>query len=325
VKDFPKPNVFISRCIEFEACRWNGAVISSLPVRRLKDHVNVITLCPEKEAGLGVPRKPVRLVKDGRDIRVVQSESGADVTAAMQSLVMRFLDELEEPDGFILKDRSPSCGPRDVKVYPSHGKVQALPEKGQGLFARAVMERYSHLALENEGRLLNFRLREHFLTGIFTRAAFRTAKREGRVKDLVDFHARNKLLFMACNQSVMRVMGRITANRDGLAAGDIFAAYEQQLHRLLNSVPRAGSHVNVLMHAMGYFSKIINAREKAWLLDLFELYRSGKRPLSACQAALGSLIVRHGVEYLEQQTYFHPYPEDLMDLADSGGGEAERR
>jgi uncharacterized protein YbgA (DUF1722 family) len=226
-------------------------------------------------------------------------------------------------DGFILKDRSPSCGVKDVKIYPSHGKVQALPEKGAGLFAKAVMERYAHLAVENEGRLLNFRLREHFLMGIFTRAAFRAAKRKGDMGSLVEFHASNKLLFLACNQSVMRILGGITAHHKKNSMPQVYSDYERHLHRLLSSVPRRGSHVNVLMHAMGYFSKIIDSRQKAWILDMFELYRNGKRPLSACQTALGSLILQHDIEYLGKQTYFSPYPLELMELSDSGGGEVE--
>ena len=60
---FVKPVVFISKCIEFESCRWNGMVISSPFVKSLLPHVEAIALCPEVEIGLGVPRKSIRMVQ----------------------------------------------------------------------------------------------------------------------------------------------------------------------------------------------------------------------------------------------------------------------
>jgi uncharacterized protein YbbK (DUF523 family) len=60
--EFTKPNILISKCIEIENCRYNGQIISSEFVKSLKPFVNLISVCPEVEIGLGVPREPIRIV-----------------------------------------------------------------------------------------------------------------------------------------------------------------------------------------------------------------------------------------------------------------------
>ena len=60
--------------------------------------------------------------------------------------------------------------------------------------------------------------------------------------------------------------------------------------------------------------------EKAHFLDLLELYRDAKIPLSAAVAIIRSWIARFDTDYLEDQTYFQPYPLELVEIFDSGKG-----
>ena len=71
---------------------------------------------------------------------------------------------------------------------------------------------------------------------------------------------------------------------------------------------------------MGYFSKEISSNEKAFILDSMEKYRAGRVPLSVPLNVLRSLIVRFEQDYLMQQTFFEPYPEELVEITDSGKG-----
>ena len=68
--------------------------------------------------------------------------------------------------------------------------------KDAGLLAAEVLKRFSGLAIEDEGRLTNFRIREHFLTKIFLFAKFRKVKKSHSVSTLVKFHTHNKFLYM---------------------------------------------------------------------------------------------------------------------------------
>jgi uncharacterized protein YbgA (DUF1722 family)/uncharacterized protein YbbK (DUF523 family) len=315
-----RPRVVISKCIEFDACRWNGLTIHSPFVQKLTSLVDVIPVCPEVEIGLGVPRKPIRLVQQKDLLRLLQSETGSDLTEKMKLFAESFLSSLQEIDGFILKDRSPSCGYKDVKIYPAPGKVSPVAGNGSGFFGTAVMARFPLLAIENEGRLRNFSLREHFLTRLFLLASFREFKTQASLAGLIEFQAQNKLLLMAYNQSILRKLGRVVAATRTHTLAEKLPEYESLLRRAIARAPRYTSNINVLMHGLGYFSKKLSAGEKSFFLQTLEKYRQKKVPLGTCIALLNSWIIRYHEAYLARQTFFSPYPEALIEITDSGKG-----
>jgi len=225
-------------------------------------------------------------------------------------------------DGFILKSQSPSCGLFQTKHYQSAKKGAPKLQVGTGLFGRAVVNTFPNKAIETEGRLTNFRIREHWLIKLYTSADFHNLKSNKSHNALVNFHTKNKFLFMAYNQNVMREMGRIVANPQNLGFEEIIASYEQFLNQLLLNPPKYTAHINVLMHALGHFKNLLSGEEKAFFLDELEKYRTGWVPLFLLQNLLNSWIIRFDENYLKNQTYFNPYPEELMnfDLKDTWRG-----
>jgi uncharacterized protein YbgA (DUF1722 family)/uncharacterized protein YbbK (DUF523 family) len=317
--NFPKPRIVVSRCLEFESCRYNGTMMPSEVVRTLKPLVEFLTVCPEVAIGLGVPRDPIRIVRGDDGPSLVQPATGRDLTAKMRGFADSFLASLPEVDGFILKFRSPSCGLKDVKIYAGPD-ARGTSGKGPGFFGAAVLERSGDLAVEDEGRLTNFRIREHFLTGVFTFARFRECAAAGSMRSLVEFQARNKLLLMAYNQKEMRLMGRLVANLEKRPARQVLAEYGDHLRAALAAPPRYTSSINVLMHALGYFSEGLSREEKAFFLASLEDYRRQRVPLSVPVGIVKSYIVRFGEDYLAQQSFFQPYPDKLVEITDSGKG-----
>ncbi|MBI4398245.1 MAG: DUF523 domain-containing protein [Candidatus Omnitrophica bacterium] len=160
MRKFEKPVVVLSKCLEFEACRYNGQVIPDSFIKKLIPHVDFMPVCPEVEIGLGTPRAPIRLVEEKEKIHLMQSGTLADVTHRMTSFSKKYLDSLKDVDGFILKSRSPSCGLKEVSVYRSLEKSASIGKR-TGLFAEAVLNAFPGLAIEDEGRLLNLKIREH--------------------------------------------------------------------------------------------------------------------------------------------------------------------
>lgn len=313
------PRVVFSRCLGFEACRYNGQAIHDPIVESIVPYIEPITVCPEMAVGLGVPRKPVRLVEEKEQVFLLQPETGQDVTEAMSAFTERFLDELSDVDGFILKYRSPSCGLSQVRVYNSRAP-RAGHRKGMGAFGGRVMERFADLAVEDEGRLQSFDIRQHFLTKLFSLARFRGAVAAGRMRDLVAFHARHKLLLMAYNQTAMREMGRIVANQNRLPLEAIVRAYQEGLRAALAKAPRRTSAINVLLHGFGYVSDRLSPSEKAFFLETLEHYRARQVPLSVPTSLVRAWIIRFGVDYLLDQVYFEPFPQELVTVLDSGKG-----
>ncbi|MFC1729646.1 YbgA family protein [candidate division KSB1 bacterium] len=306
-----KPNIVVSKCLEFEACRYNGQRIPDGFIRRIAPYVNFIKVCPELEIGLGAPREPVRLVKKSDRISLVQLTTERDVTADMNAFTEQFLGNLENIDGFILKYRSPSCGMREVKLYPGTHKVQPSG-KGSGLFGGEVIKRYQYLAVEDEARLNNPRISEHFLTKLFLRVRFRHVKNSGKMKDLVAFHSAGKFLLMAYNKKELTMLGRIVANPDKRSFAEVISDYEEHLSNAFVKAPRYTSMINTFQHALGYFKKYLSSEEKTHFLRMLDNYRSGIMPASALISLLRSWIIRFKTEYLAMQTFFVPFPEILM-------------
>jgi len=129
----------------------------------LGKYVEWVPVCPEVEVGMGTPREPLQLVRDGERTRMVTTETGIDYTDRMNQWASRRVAALarEDLDGYVLKRNSPSCGMIDVKVFDDSGRASL---DGQGLFAAVLTEQMPLLPVEEEGRLSDLPLREDFVS-----------------------------------------------------------------------------------------------------------------------------------------------------------------
>lgn len=321
IRNFPTPRVVVSKCLEFGPVRYNGETIPDKVVQRLDDFVEFLPVCPEVEIGLGIPRDVIRLVEAKDGCQLIQPKTNKNLTKSMVSFSTAYLNKLSEIDGFLLKGRSPTCGISDVKVY-GQGENPQVVGKTDGIFAQEVLKSFPGLAIEEEGRLKNFTLREHFLTKLFTLAAFRAQKRTEKLKGLVEFHSQNKYLFMAYHPHIVKEMGRVTANHDSLPVETVYARYEEKLSELMEKPASRPSHINVCEHIFGYFKHDITGDEKRYFLDELRRYHEEKVPLSTVLAILKAWTIRFDKKYLKRQTYFEPYPMELVEISDSGKGRA---
>ena len=304
---FAKPIVVVSKCLEFEACRYNGERIASSFIERLEPHVCFQPVCPEVEIGLGTPRDPIRIYSQGERKALFQPSTRKHLTRRMNAFSKRYLEGLEEVDGFILKAKSPSCAIADARIFPAPDSEEQIAQ-GAGLFAGAALEAFGSRSFVDEAGLNEPGTRAGFLTRIFALAGFREVKESGRADRLTRYHAENMLLFMAYHQETMREMGRVAANHEKYAFGEVASAYENALLRLLTRSPTRATWVNALAHALGPLSNNISGEEKKRFLDAMEEYREGKIPLDGPLERLREWISRLGSEYLGKQTIFEPYP-----------------
>ena len=322
MEQFARPTIVVSKCLEFEHCRYDGSMISDVFVRKLKNYVNFIPLCPEMEIGLPSPRQALRIIEQDGNEKLIFSQTGESLTFPMESYTKEKMNDLKssDVDGFILKSRSPSCGIKDVKVYKTFGRSSSLPRKTKGFFGKAVTQEFGQLVIEDEGRLLNYEIREHFCTRIYTHAAFRELKKAPTMGALVRFHSQYKYLFMAYHPNHLNALGKIVANHQQNTIPDVFIQYEVAMNKLLATVPNTMRMINVMLHLFGYFSKDLNVKEKAYFLDAIEQYRNHQIPQSTVMAILRAWVVRFEQEYLMEQKIFTPYPLELVEVRDSGKG-----
>ncbi|KGQ21847.1 YbgA family protein [Thermus filiformis] len=309
---WPRPRVVVSACLGFAPVRYSGELIPDRVVRALAEHVEFVPVCPEVAIGLGVPRPTVRLVRGKDGVRMVQPRTGEDLTERMEGFSRGFLQGLGRVEGFLLKNRSPSCALKDAKVYA--GLEGGVVERGPGLFARAVEEAFPLLPKEDEGRLSSARVRAHFFTRLFALARLRQVE---DLPGLMAFHARYKLLLLAHSPKEARALGRLLGEAKGRPFPEVLRAYEEGFLRATRLPFRLPPMADALLHAFGHFKRALSPREKAHFLALLEDFRAERVPLEAPLALLHSWALRLGEGYLEAQALFAPYPRALMDLRTS--------
>ncbi len=328
------PTLVISQCLEFDACRYDGQRIENGLVRRLRVHARCLPLCPEVALGLGIPRDPILLVAGGaRSERLVQPSTGRDLTDAMERTARALLDALPPVDGFLLKSRSPSCGIADAKVLDQ--PQGALVRFGPGRFARAVLARFSGLAVEDEERLGDPVHADHFLIKLFTLAAFRAAvnerpvtgaasaanggsaagrgsvAREASLQGLTVFHARAQLLLFAYDRGRLRAMERLLARADGVPRAELTIAYGRELAAALAAPASAPATADALQRAFSGIEARLPVAERARILAQLEACRQERVPRSAPAATLRAWAAHLHESDLERQLLLSPYPQEL--------------
>ena len=145
--------VGISQCLLGDNVRYDGGhKRDSVLIETLGRYVEWVPVCPEVEVGLGTPREPMRLVGDPKAPRLVTINTGVDHTDAMTRFAQQRVRELEALNlsGFVFKSASPSCGISGVSLLNAQGMET---HDGVGLFARAFMEHFPLIPVEDEDRL----------------------------------------------------------------------------------------------------------------------------------------------------------------------------
>lgn len=309
-----KPKILVSACLGFCNCRYDGSVIKNNFVNMLKDYVDFETVCPEMGIGLPSPREAIRVVTQSGKSRLMGSYSGIDHSEAMSQYIEAFQDTFDETvyDGVILKCKSPTCGIKDVKHYGNFGKVPSLMTKTNGFFGGLMKATYKSLIVEDDGRLLNTDIRDHFLTCVFLHFEFKKVKASPSIaQDLLTFHTTNKYLIMAYNQAALKRMGKIVANHEKLKMSSVIALYEKELESLYMSSLKPGKNVNMLLHLFGYFKKDLSSAEKSFFLEQLSLYEKELVSFNSLLLIIKAWVIRFDESYLKHQTIFNHYPIEL--------------
>jgi uncharacterized protein YbgA (DUF1722 family)/uncharacterized protein YbbK (DUF523 family) len=307
-----KLRIGVSTCLLGETVRYDGGhALDRYITGTLGQHMEFVPVCPEMEAGLGVPREPLRLIGDPDSPRLVTVNTKRDLTDTMIEWAKRRVKGLEKEDlrGFIFKSKSPSSGMERVKVYTEQG---IAVKKGVGIFARAFMEHFPRIPVEEEGRLNDPRLRENFIERIFTLDRWRKTSKDGITRgDLVAFHTRHKLLILSHSPQHYQVMWEKVAHIKGKDISEVCDDYESLLIEALRLKATVKKHTNVLHHIMGYFKKQLTADEKKELLEIIKDFHDGLITLIAPITLFNHYVRKYKQQYLRDQVYLSPHPTEL--------------
>jgi uncharacterized protein YbgA (DUF1722 family)/uncharacterized protein YbbK (DUF523 family) len=305
--------VGVSSCLLGAEVRWDGGhKRERFLTDVLAPFVEWVPVCPEAELGMGVPREPVHLVREGGALRMLGNRSGEDWTERMRAWAARRAREIESSElcGYVLKKDSPSCGMERVKV-----KSHAGPGKrdGRGLFAEALLERLPALPVEEEGRLNDAQLRENWIERVFAYRRLRSLfAARWTLGALVGFHAAHKLQLLAHSVEAYRSLGRVVAEAKRTPRAALRERYEREFMAALAVRATRGRHVNVLEHCVGYLRERVAPGVRASLAAQIADYRAGLVPLIVPVAMLRHYVEQLAIDYLAQQTYLDPHPKELM-------------
>lgn len=264
----------VSACLLGEQVRYDGGhKRNPFLLAELARHVSFVPLCPEVGIGLGVPR----------DLDL---------------------------SGFVLKKGSPSCGLERVKVWD--GASGAPSPEGRGIFTQALAEALPGLPLEEEGRLNDPALREHFVDRVFGHARvrdfFSTSWSAG---DLVGFHSAEKVAVMAHAPELARELGRVVADQGERKPGELAHRYRELHARAFARRATPGRQANAMMHLAGHLKASLGSADRRELRDAIEDYREGLVPVAVPLALLGRHLRAARAEWARSQSYMAPYPKQL--------------
>jgi uncharacterized protein YbgA (DUF1722 family)/uncharacterized protein YbbK (DUF523 family) len=307
-----KIRVGVSSCLIGQEVRHDGGHCRSRDiVEILGDHFSYHSICPEMAAGMGAPRESIHQeMQEGR-IRLIGNRSGIDWTRQIEKASAHLVKQIQAEDlcGFIVKRKSPTCGGERVRVQDGAGSNH----EGIGVFTRMLKERYPKLPVEEEGRLNDPFLREHFISRVFAIARLRAFfSTDWTLTDLMNFHATQKLQLMGFAPAGQKRLGRLIANANNWELDELKEQYSAGFLQVIGARLSRGKHVNVLQHMAGYVSRQMELEERYDLSRMIHQYEDGLVPLIVPVSLLRHHVIRFNVEYLASQVYLQPYPEALM-------------
>jgi uncharacterized protein YbbK (DUF523 family) len=233
---FPIPVVVTSRCLGFQACRYDGTMLAFPWAERWRGYVRFESICPEMGLGLGAPRPTMRLVQQLDGSKLVVRDTGEDLTGRMTAFVRAWLDDLPQADGFILKEQSPSCGLRQAKRYQGVQDTEPVG-RGPGLFAAAATERHFLKPAADEAALDEPAFRDVFLVRLFASAAIHQARRAQTLEALQKAYARYRPLVAEVWPERAEEMDRVLAPKAWTGFEALAEAFEEGLLGALKRYP----------------------------------------------------------------------------------------
>ena len=307
---FPTPVVVVSRCLEFEPVRYNAQIMPCPLVKDLEPFVEYIKVCPEYEIGLGVPRDPIRIVKQNDKLHLIQPKTKEDITDKMNQFTTDFIKQMPEVDGFIFKSDSPTIGLRNIKIYSGIEKAPVV-RRGHGFFAGQLLEVFPDYPMEEDNRLRNNTIRHHFLVKLFIFAGFRKIKSQHNLENLQNFHKKNHFLYSLYNPEYITQGKKILEKKDE-SFEKIGKEYFASLKKLFYNHPVADDYLRVWNDIIKYIKPKITAEEKKFLNSILLKYQKNKICQTGVTDMLHSFIIRFPDGFIEKQTIFSPYPESLL-------------
>lgn len=304
------PLVGVSACLLGEKVRYNGkSKENPYIVDILAKYVDLLPICPEVEAGLGVPRQPMHLFDKGNNLCLMTNEEKIDKTDALKKWCTLKIQELKNRTfcGFIFKAKSPSCGIQDVAIHTlRENKI------GPGLFVQALSAHFPHTPFIDETGLRDKIQRENFIEQLFFMQRWFTLLQSNQNKEeLLTFHQKHQFQLMTHSLKGVEQLSTLL-KKDKIDEKQLFKEYEHLAPKILSETITKDTNCAVLYRLMENLTKDIVGEDSEGLLSLIHSYHAGHAPLLAPLTLLRHFIQRYGPHDLLDSTFLTPDSGELM-------------
>lgn len=310
-----KMKLGVSACVIGDKVRFDsGHKLNRFLYDEVGQFAEFVPICPEVAIGLPIPRPAIRLMEVSKqNIRLVDTKnSHNDHTEKMLQFSEQKSQQLAKQQlcGYVVCAKSPTCGMERVKLYNPKGNPNK--EGTTGLYTAKLLQNLPWLPIEEDGRLHDPLIKENFITRIFALHDLYQSVENGITRHaMIAFHSKYKLVVMAHSTKHYRSLGQLVAKIADHEEQAFFIRYRLEFMQALSQMVSKRGHTNVLMHLQGYFKTKLNKPQKAELSQLILAYREGLMPLLAPLTLINHYLLEYPDNYLSQQKYLHPYPEEL--------------
>ena len=296
-----EPLIVVSACLSGAKKRYDGKIVFNPLINELKSFCKILTICPETEIGLPVPRDRTILYKSSEGIRAIYLGTREDITERVLNYYEKKKKEFSDVDGFILKAKSPSCSVSSTtKTYKDpEGKI--LSWYSQGLVGKKIKEDFTQVPVVDEILLREKDILEEFLIKIFTIRRFKEFKKEK--KELKEFHKKVKYLLMLFSPPLLQELEKTLVKKMEIQE------YEKYFFKILSEEFKRGKVYNAILNAFGEISNRVGKGEKKCFLILLDKYKKGKKSYITIIEHLRFLFQKYQVEKFLDSYFFDPYPE----------------
>lgn len=312
MQSYPTLKLGVSACLIGQRVRYDGDdQTDHFCSSQLAAFVQWLPECPEMAIGLGVPRPTIQLINTpghSPNRRAIQnSEPKRDITDALSNRADNFLKANPDCDGYLLMEKSPSCGLTQTKLFNEQGEL--LGRISQGLFAERLLALKPQLPVIEAARLTNPLVRHQFLSYLFA------------YRELNDFFAQMptaaqlqqrwqhyKLLVLAHDEKRYRQLGPLVAQTDCRNTDQLQALLQLWLQAIQQPASQGG-YLNALHHAAGMVKKKADLAAYQALVALISAYSHGEATLWQALTMLEE--VSTPAPYIYEQRLLNVYPRSL--------------
>ena len=135
---------------------------------------------------------------------------------------------------------------------------------------------------------------------------------------ILDFHNKNSLLLKSYDEEIYNDLNNIIIKEN--MDEDDKTLYKNKVYEILNNKRDKSKRLNLIKNIFEKYKTYLSKNEINYFINLLNLYENRKIPFSSVIVAIQIYATRFDDKDLLNQTFFNPYPIELISIADSGKG-----